>query len=127
MEILVEAHSGLRWLVVLALVATAIIALTRSSRAEAPTDRWLQWVAILFDIQVTIGVVLYLFNQGWEQGGFIAYWHPIGMIAAVAVFHIGLSSGRKAPEGNGWKIISLMTVLSLVLVIAAIPWQRGMF
>ncbi len=127
MEILVQAHSGLRWLVVLALIATAIIGFTRASRADAPTDRWLQWVAILFDIQVTIGVVLYLFNQGWEQGGFIAYFHPIGMIAAVAVFHMGLGRGRKAAGGDGWRTIGVMTLLSLVLVIAAIPWQRGMF
>lgn len=125
MDILVEAHSGLRWLVLLGLIATVVVGFMRSSTDASPTDRWLQWVAILFDIQVTIGIILYFVNQGWEMGGFIAVFHPLAMIAAIAVFHIGLARGRRHTGGAGWRTVALMTLLSLILVLAGVPWQRG--
>ena len=122
MDILVEAHSGLRWLVLLALIATAVVGFMRASSADSPEDRWLMWVAILFDVQVTIGIILYFINQGWDQGGIIPIIHPLAMLAAVAVFHIGLSRGRREGGGQGWRTIGLMSVISLVVVLAAIPW-----
>ena len=36
------------------------------------------------------------------QGGFIAYFHPIGMLAAIAVFHIGLGRATR-PAGREWR------------------------
>jgi hypothetical protein len=126
MEILVETHSGIRWLVLVGLIATVVVGFMRSSSEWSPTDGWLQWVAIVFDIQVTIGVILYFVNQGWEQGGFIGVFHPLAMLAAIAVFHIGLSRGRRQGGGAGWRTVALMTLLSLILVLAGVPWQRGM-
>ncbi|MFP3915523.1 MAG: hypothetical protein ACLFWM_11660 [Actinomycetota bacterium] len=126
MDILVAAHSGLRWLVLLALIATVVAGFTRTSATSPPTDRWLSGVSILFDLQVTIGVVLYLIDQGWEQGGFIGIFHPLAMLAAIAVFHVGLSRGRQDEGGSGWRTVAVMTLLSLVLVLAGVPWQRGM-
>lgn len=124
MDILVEAHSGLRWLVLVALVAVAVVGFMRAKATAEPDDKWLSWVAILFDIQVTIGIILYLANSGWNQGGHIAVFHPIGMLAATAVFHIGLGRGRKTGGGPGWRTIAIMTLASLAIVLAAIPWQR---
>lgn len=126
MELLVEAHSGIRYLVLLGLIATVVVGFMRSSSADSPMDPWLQWVAIAFDLQVTIGIILYFVNQGWEQGGFIGVFHPLAMLSAIAVFHIGLSRGRRQGGGAGWRTVALMTLLSLVLVVAGIPWQRGM-
>lgn len=122
MDILVEAHSGLRWLVLLALIATAVVGFMRASSADSPDDRWLMWVSILFDIQVTIGIILYFVNQGWEGEGVIPVIHPLAMLAAVAVFHIGLARGRREGGGAGWRTIGIMTAVALVLVLAAIPW-----
>ncbi|HJR92128.1 MAG TPA: hypothetical protein VJ938_06790 [Acidimicrobiia bacterium] len=124
MDAVVAAHSGIRWLVLVALVATVVVGFMRSSREESPTDRWLTWVGVLFGIQVLLGVILYIFNQGWDQGGFIAVYHPIGMILAIAIFNMGTGRGRKTGGGAGWRTIAIMTLVSLVLVLAAIPWQR---
>lgn len=126
MDTLVAAHSGLRWLVLIALLGVVVVGFMRSSAEASPTDRWLQWVAILFDIQVTIGIILYFVNAGWDEGGFIAVFHPLAMLAAIAVFHIGLSRGRRQTGGAGWRTVALMTLLSLVLVVAGVPWQRGL-
>lgn len=107
-----------------ALVATAVAGFMRSRQDAGPDDRWLSWVAIVFDIQVTLGLILYFVNQGWEQGAFMAWFHPLAMLVAVAVFHVGLARGRKAGGGDGWRTVAAMTVISLILVFAAIPWQR---
>jgi hypothetical protein len=96
----------------------------RSSGDTGPEGSWLQIVGGLFGLQVALGLIIYIVNQGWEMGGFIAYWHPIGMIAAIGIFHAGLGRGRKQGGGAGWRTIGLMTLLSLILVLAAIPWQR---
>lgn len=125
-EILRASHSGLRWLVLIALIVTIVVAFMRSSSEDEPDDSWLQIVNGLFLIQVVLGIIIYFLNQGWEMGGFIAYWHPIGMIAAIGVFQAGLGRGRRQGGGAGWRTVGLMTLLSVILVIAAIPWQRGM-
>lgn len=122
MDILVEAHSGLRWLVLLALLATAVMGFIRANGETSPTDRWLMWVTILFDVQVTIGLILYLADQGWNQGGFIAVYHPLAMLVALGVFHVGVARGRREGGGTGWRGLALFTLLSLAVVLAAIPW-----
>lgn len=122
MDILVEAHSGLRWLVLVALAATAVVSYLRMSRDADTHEQWLAWVAIVIDVQVTIGIVLYLFNQGWSQGGFIAVFHPIAMLAALGVFHAGISRGRLMGRAAGWRTIGIMTLIALVIILAAIPW-----
>lgn len=124
MDILIEAHSGLRWLVLGALIAVIVVGFLRSGTPDSPDDRWLSWVMILFDVQVTIGLILYLFNQGWEQGGFIAVFHPLAMLAALGAFHVGIAQGRRLGGGAGWRRTALLTLASLVLVIAGIPWHR---
>jgi hypothetical protein len=123
MDILVEAHSGIRWLVLVGLLATLIVSFMRARSETSPDQPWLSWVAIVFDIQVTLGIILYLGDQGWSKGGFIAIYHPIAMLAALGVFHAGLARGRKTAGGAGWRTIGFMTLASIVVVLAAIPWQ----
>lgn len=125
MDTLVAAHSGLRWLVLIALLTVVVVGFIRSS-SGSPVDRWVQFVAILFDIQVTIGIILYFVNAGWDQGGFIGIFHPLAMVAAIAVFHVGLGRARRQEGGGGWRTVAIMTLLSLVLVLAGVPWQRGL-
>lgn len=121
MEALVAAHSGLRWLVLVGLVAVAVWGLIGRERNQPV---WVRIVGGLFSLQVLLGVILYVLNQGWEQGGFIAIWHPIAMGAAIAVFQIG--AGRSKQGGNP-KTHGIATVVSLALILGGIPWFRGIF
>lgn len=120
MALLVSAHSGLRWLVLLAVVATAIWALGRGR--EVVPD-WPRWVGILVAAQVVLGLVLYLVNGGWRQGWFIAAWHPVAMIAALGAFQVGVARAREADRP---RVLGGFAVLSLALMVLAIPWQRGL-
>jgi hypothetical protein len=120
MDILVEAHSGIRWLVLVGLAATVVVGFARSEREL--NEPWLRWVAIAFDIQVALGILLYLVNRGWAQGSFIAVVHPIGMIVALGIFHAGLSRGRRIGGKKGRRVVATTALASLAVVIAAIPW-----
>jgi hypothetical protein len=124
MDILVEAHSGIRWLVLLAMLAAIVLA-ARNLRAETWTGGAIKpfvWSSILFDIQVALGLILYVGNSGWDQRGFIAYFHPVIMIAALGVWHAFIARARKNDAPSSYRILLIGAVLALALVVAGIPW-----
>lgn len=121
MDALLAAHDGLRWLVLLGLIAVVAWAFT-GARSGVPT--WVRIVGGLFVLQVLIGLVLYVANSGWSQGPFIAFWHPVAMVGALGVFEVGTA---RAGRGEGpERILGMASAASLVLVLAGIPWFRGM-
>lgn len=121
MDALVAAHSGLRWLVLLGLVAVVAWVFT-GTRSGVPT--WVRVVGGLFALQWVLGVVLYVMNEGWSQGPFLALWHPLAMTAGLAVFQVGTA---RAGRGEGPdRVLGIATAAAVVLVLAGIPWFRGM-
>lgn len=120
MNIIVEAHSGLRWLVVIGLVATAIWAFGRG-REQLPS--WPRWVGGIFIVQIVLGAVLWVVNSGWSQGLFLAVWHPVAMIGALGAFQAGMA---RAVREERPRALGVFSVIALVLVVLAIPWQRGL-
>ncbi len=125
MDLLVDIHSFLRWIVLIDIGFAAGYGLVVAGRAE-------QWNAMLYsitvmvvDIQVTLDIVLYLFNEGWQQGFFIAVLHPLFMLAALAVAHIGMRRARKTDVvATSYRTVSVALVVSLVLIVLGIPWER---
>ena len=84
-------------------------------------------IAIVVDVQVTLGIILWIFNSGWDQGFFIAVFHPIAMILALGVMHMAIARGRrtaKTDHAAGNRMVAMGMLITLVLVFAAIPWQR---
>ena len=128
LDTLVTIHSLVRWLVLVALVAGIVVAFGASRRpGEAFADPIFSGVAIVVDIQVTIGIILWIFNDGWSQSVFMAYIHPIAMLAALGVAHAAIGRGRKAAKrdhAGGNRIVAIGLVVALVLVIGAVPWER---
>lgn len=124
METIVDIHSWLRWLVLLALVPGTILGFVWAATKRAWMDVPYAVAAIIVDVQVTLGIILYIFNQGWELGFFIAVIHPVLMLAAVAVLHITVKRARTqgGPPAHSTAAIGLL--ITLVLVVGAIPWQR---
>lgn len=117
---LVQAHSGLRWLVLAAVVATAVWAL---GRGREPLPSWPAGVSWLVRLQVVLGVVLYVVNQGWDQGWFMAIVHPLAMIAALGLFEVGVARAKRSGRP---RVLGGFAVASLVAMVLAVPWQRGL-
>jgi len=114
------AHSGLRFLVLLAgFAALAYFAYAVATRrGDERTARILgASFAGLLDLQVVLGLIMVAL--GLFYGAMIG--HIFMMIAAVAVVHGGLVMARTSPDPRRGMAIRLMAVLvSLVLVFGGI-------
>jgi cytochrome bd-type quinol oxidase subunit 2 len=122
---LVEAHSGLRWLVVVAGVAAVIVPLL----AIASPSRLLRWVrstvalyAILVTVQVLIGVVLWISQGRWDSANvFLSWIHPVAMLVGTGLAHAGLARARRGEGAEVARAGAVFSVLSLVVITAAVP------
>ncbi len=140
-----HAHSGLRWLVLILIVVSIALAFVGwiKKREWTKTDQTSSLFLMIFmDIQFLVGIVLYLFlspmtkaafnDFGAAMGNsalrFYAVEHILMMVIALALVHIGRAKTKKdiAP----WKkhrAAAIFYTISLLLILAAIPWDRALF
>ena len=133
-------HSWLRWAVLL----TGLVAWLRAiggktaRRPWTPQDElWGLLLTISVDLQFLVGVVLYAFfspivRQGLRNFSvamqisvvrFFMIEHAIGMIAAIALVHIGRVKIRKAADADRKHRLAMVFYgIALVLMIISIPW-----
>jgi len=142
-DLLLFAHSWLRWLVLLAvLMAVARAAGGVSSRRPwTPVDdRAGMWMTASLDLQMLIGIVLYGFLSPVTKSAFVdmaaamraapirffAVEHPVGMIVAIVLAHIGRVRVRKAATSEAkHKAALIFFGLALLVVLLSIPWPVG--
>jgi hypothetical protein len=84
-------------------IALSALAAFGSRPWDNLADRLSFFFTIALDVQVLIGVVVWVLNQAWTRDAFIGFIHPVLMLAAVAVAHV------------------VFFVVSLVMVVLAIP------
>lgn len=132
-------HSVLRWLVVIAAVAAAGKALAGWLGRQPFTrldDRLGLIFTILMDVQLLIGLILYVFLSPLTQSAFqnmgaamsdgtlrfFAVEHSAVMVAAVVLTHVGRALTRRAPEAGRHRRAALWYGLALLAILFAIPW-----
>jgi hypothetical protein len=132
-EIVLTAHSWLRWVALIAGLMAVVMASTASPRA----DRWGLILVIALDIQLLLGFALYLVlspNTKAILGNFGAamrdpvarFWaveHVSLMLFAVVMAHLARVLARKAasPAAKRKRLL-VCFVLSTIAMIAATPW-----
>lgn len=135
---LLHAHSGLRWIALILLVAAIINAVVSKSKGRyEKKDKMLNLFAMVtLHTQLLIGLGLYFmndrfrisFDKGWmtSDGGihrFFGMEHFIGMLLAIVVITIGRKKAEKSIENaDKHKKIITWYLIGLVLIIAFIPW-----
>ncbi len=124
MQQLVTIHSWTRWLVLVALVAGIAIGFMRYRSKADWSPHFYQLMVMVVDIQVAIGVVIWLFYDGWKRGFLFSVRHPSSMLLALAVAHLAFVFAKKRSEVRSWLLMAGASVVSLVLIIGAIPWDR---
>jgi hypothetical protein len=99
LTVLYEAHSGWRYIVILvAILAFAKLLIGLLSRGQwSGLDQGLaRALPIVMDIQVLLGLVLWIARQQWNIQLASRTWeHPVTMIIAVAIAHATWSQIRK--------------------------------
>lgn len=141
-EITLTIHNILRWIVLILAVVTivrALIGWLGKRNWEALDDNLGKYYTISLDIQLLVGLLLYFVlspitraafsNIGEAMGNsdlrFFLVEHFLMMLIALIVAHIGRSRTKKV-EGDisKFKNAFIFYGISLVLILAAIPWWR---
>lgn len=132
--ILVSAHSGLRYVVLLLLVIAIINALLNlKSNQYVKKDKMINLFAMIFlHIQLVIGLILYFispkvqFVKGMMADASLRFFdveHISLMILAIILITLGRKKAeqREIPSIKH-KLILRYYVLGLILIFIAIPW-----
>ena len=131
-EILKHAHSGLRWVVLFALLFAIFNAF--SGKSSKPVNLL---ALISTHIQLILGLVLYFisplvqFGSGVMKNSVLRFYtveHISLMLVAIALITIGYSKAKRADsQANAAKKIRLFYLIGLILILISIPWPfRGL-
>jgi hypothetical protein len=131
-------HSWLRWGALIAgVLAVVSLASARSSSSPAQGDKWGLFFMIALDLQLLIGLMLYLFispnttvmfaDFGATMRDPVArFWaveHLTLMLVAIVLVHVGRVLAKKAPtSAAGRSKMLICFVVALVAIMAATPW-----
>lgn len=119
-EILFHAHSGIRYLVLLAGLLALVVSLTAGLRQQ-PWDRRGRLLLRIFvgvmDLQVLLGLILIFFRPFYG-----ALWgHIVLMVLAAAAAHgASVMNRRRPPERQSHWVAVVGVVLTLALIVAGI-------
>jgi hypothetical protein len=130
-------HSWLRWVVIIAMLWTILRAVVPGPRAWTPADdRSLRLSLVALDVQFLLGLLLYFIlspftRQAMSDMGaamqssglrFFAVEHLVGMLIAMTLAHVGAVRIRKAVPERRHRLAAIFFVLALLAVLASIPW-----
>lgn len=132
---LLHAHSGLRWVALILLVAAIInAAKSQSSGNYLKKDKMINLFAmVVLHVQLLIGLGLYFlspkvqFVEGWMKVSMYRFFgleHILLMIVAIAVVTMGRSKAEKKLKGTRDKHrrILISYTIGLILILVSIPW-----
>ncbi len=130
---LLHAHSGLRWVALVLILAAIFKAVTSKNKPYTEGERKLGlFTLIAFHTQGLIGLYLYFtsakvnFMEGFMKEPVLRFFnieHIVGMIIGVTFITIGYSKAKKKEEANAKrKQYIIWFTLGLVFVLASIPW-----
>lgn len=127
MEWLVEVHNVWRYAVLIAAIgalALAVSSFIGSREWDRLSDRFSLFFTIAVDIQVLIGVLVWIFGDKGDRDSFLTWIHPGLMLLAAGIAHAGRAMSERA-EGSKEKgrRATLFFAASLVLMLAAIPYK----
>lgn len=123
-ETLVTVHSIWRWLVLLGLVVALVFGFSRSSDTaplDKSTARPFTFALMMLDIQVLIGLLVWITNRAWEFDVFLAWIHPVGMLLALGVGHAIVGRATKSGRTTAYRTAAFGILAALAIVAATIP------
>lgn len=140
---LLHTHNMFRWLVLIALVMAVLFAFSGwmgKSDWKKRDNLIGSLLTIFVDIQFLVGIILYAFvspitKSAFSDFGatmknadlrFYAVEHILMMIIALVLIHVGRSKSKK--NTAAWKqhrSAAIFYGISLLLILAAIPWERA--
>ena len=125
LELLLNLHSVLRWLVLLVSLAAlgfALAAAIRNRRWDALSERFSMLFPVALDIQVLVGVLVWVLGQRWSGDPILGWLHPVAMLGAVGLAHVGRRRSDNERESRlKGRQAAIFFGASLLVVLVAIP------
>jgi hypothetical protein len=136
---LLVLHSWLRWVVVLsglAVLVASAAGMTRHRPWQRSDDLRIRVFNTSLDVQFLIGIVLYgllspVTYAGFADMGaamrdpilrFYTVEHIFGMVAGIALAHIGRARVRKVAEAARHRTVLIFFGMAIVVILLSIPW-----
>jgi len=121
---LVTIHSWTRWLVLAVLIGGIALGLLRYRSRDDWSPHYFQLMVMVVDIQVAIGAAIWVFYDGWRRGFFYGVLHPVVMLLALGIAHLGFAVAKRRSRARCWLLMAGTSAVSLAMIIAGIPWDR---
>ena len=128
---LLMAHDGWRYLALLALVVAIVKYLMGwlGNGGWSKADRQIGLVAaIVVDIQLLLGLVLWAVGAGMGLVGANitrTVEHPVWMLIAIAVMHIGQARVKKAADGDKARTAAITFIVTGLLIALGVARVTG--
>jgi uncharacterized membrane protein len=117
-DFLLNAHAIWQYLVIAAVVVSLFFSF--QSTMSPTAQRVYRLTAIAVDIQVTLGIILWVVESGWSLGLMQGWVHPIVGIAAAGVLHAVVGRAAAAGPETGNRVFRTGIIIAVLLVVAAI-------
>jgi hypothetical protein len=86
------------------------------------SERFSLFFTIALDVQVLIGAIVWVLGQAWAGDAFRGFIHPVVMLGAVAVAHVGKArTDRASGDRVRGRTALIFYIVSVALVLIAIP------
>jgi glucose uptake protein GlcU len=130
---LVHAHSGLRWIALVLLIAAVITATSKWQGRSGYTDgnrKLYLFTLIAVHTQLLIGLLLFFISPKVDFSmmsdklyRFYTAEHTVGMLVAIVLVTIGYSKSKRADDATTkQRLIGIFYGIGLLLILASIPW-----
>lgn len=132
-NMLKHAHSGLRW-VLLAALLYAIIKGFQAWKGKGSYSKPASLVGLIFThVQLVLGLLLYFvysplvsFGEGFMKNAVTRFYsveHLTIMLLAIVLITVGYSKAkRKADDAAAGKAVFVFYLIGLLLILLGIPW-----
>jgi cytochrome bd-type quinol oxidase subunit 2 len=129
MNALVHAHSGLRYVVLVLLLAAITTAYSKWKNNNSDDSKIYSFALISMHIQLLLGLILFMMSPkvnfdmiSDKVFRFFSIEHAFMMLIAVVLITVGRARSRKAVAGNKHRTILYFYLMALILILIAIPW-----
>ncbi|WP_420147748.1 cytochrome B [Spirosoma sp.] len=130
---LVHAHSGLRWIALVLLLAAVVTAISRWQGRNSYTDgnrKLYLFTLISVHTQLLLGLALLFISPKVDFGQmsdkfyrFYSVEHTVGMLIAIVLITIGYSRSKRATnDTTKHRLVGIFYGIGLLLILASIPW-----
>ena len=120
-DTLVSIHRIFGYVVFAVVLIVTVYGFGRVKSGMAYEGRAFQVAAVLLDLQVALGIAVYVVVSGWDLSATFQFIHPVIMLAGLGVAHAGVGAARRERmAADAYRKVSRMLLVAVVLIAAGI-------